>query len=67
MRSWRVRLSTWIVWIQIPGPTELEVDKSSLGIGFKHMHEVSRIKSPLASLVELRSRMPDYLFESANA
>jgi hypothetical protein len=46
--------------------TSLEVDKSSLAIGFNHMHDVSRIKAHLASLVEIRSRMPGYLFASAN-
>ena len=45
----------------------LEVDKSSLAMGYKDMHDVSRIKSRLASLVEIRSRMPNYLFEGANA
>jgi hypothetical protein len=47
--------------------TSLEVDKSSLAIGYKDMHDVGRIKSRLASLVEIRSRMPNYLFEGANA
>ena len=47
--------------------TSLEVDKSSLAMGFKHMHDVRRIKPRLASLVEIRSRMPNYLFEGANA
>ena len=46
--------------------TSLEVDRSSLGIGFDRRHDVSRIKSYLASLVEIRSRMPGYLFASAN-
>jgi hypothetical protein len=45
----------------------LEVDKSSLAMGYKDMHDVSRIRSRLASLVEIRSRMPNYLFEGANA
>jgi hypothetical protein len=45
----------------------LEVDKSSLAIGYENMHDVSRIKPRLASLVEIRSRMPNYLFEGANA
>ena len=31
------------------------------------MHDVGRIKAPLASLGEIRSRMPNYLFEGANA
>jgi hypothetical protein len=44
----------------------LEVDKSSLAIGYESMHDISRIKPRLASLVEIRSRMPDYLFASAN-
>ena len=47
--------------------TSLEVDKSSLAMGYKDMHDVSRIKRRLASLVEIRSRMPNYLFEGANA
>ena len=47
--------------------TSLEVDKSSLAIGYKDMHDVHRIKPRLASLVEIRSRMPNYLFEGANA
>ena len=45
----------------------MEVDKSSLAIGYENMHDVNRIKPRLASLVEIRSRMPDYLFEGANA
>ena len=45
----------------------LEVDRSSLALGYKDMHNVSRIKLRLASLVEIRSRMPNYLFEGANA
>jgi hypothetical protein len=45
----------------------IEVDKSSLAIGFKDMHDVRSIKPRLASLLEIRSRMPDYLFASANA
>jgi hypothetical protein len=45
----------------------LEVDKSSLAMGYENMHEVNLIKPRLASLVEIRSRMPDYLFEGANA
>ena len=47
--------------------TSLEVDKCSLAMGFSDMHDVNHIKPRLASLVEIRSRMPDYLFESANA
>ena len=47
--------------------TSLEVDNASLAMGFKDMHDVSRIKRRLASLVEIRSRMPNYLFEGANA
>jgi hypothetical protein len=47
--------------------TSLEVDKSSLAMGHKDMHDTSQIKPRLASLVEIRSRMPDYLFEDANA
>ena len=47
--------------------TSLEVDKSSLAMGFEDMHEVNLIKPRLASLVEIRSRMPNYLFEGANA
>lgn len=47
--------------------TSIEVDKSSLAIGYKNMHDVRSIKPRLASLVEIRSRMPDYLFASANA
>ena len=45
----------------------LEVDSSSLAMGYKDMHDVGRIKARLASLVEIRSRMPNYLFEGANA
>ena len=45
----------------------LEVDSSSLALGYKDMHDVGRIKTRLASLVEIRSRMPNYLFEGANA
>ena len=45
----------------------LEVDKSSLAMGYENMHDVGRIKARLASLVEIRSRMPNYLFEGANA
>ena len=44
----------------------LEVDSSSLAMGYKDMHDVNRIKPRLASLVEIRSRMPNYLFEGAN-
>ena len=44
----------------------LEVDKSALAMGFENMHDVSRIQPRLASLVEIRSRMPDYLFAGAN-
>ena len=47
--------------------TSLEVDKSLLAIGYEDMHDVNRIKTRLASLVEIRSRMPNYLFEGANA
>jgi hypothetical protein len=47
--------------------TSLEVDKSSLAIGYEDMHDVSSINRRLASLVEIRSRMPNYLFEGANA
>jgi hypothetical protein len=45
----------------------LEVDSSSLAMGYEDMHDISRIKRRLASLVEIRSRMPNYLFEGANA
>lgn len=45
----------------------LEIDKSSLAMGYEDMHDVSSIKRRLASLVEIRSRMPNYLFEGANA
>ena len=44
----------------------LEVDKSSLAMGYENMHDVSRIRQRLASLVEIRSRMPDYLFADAH-
>jgi hypothetical protein len=44
----------------------LEVDKSSLAMGYEDMHDVSRIKPRLASLVEIRCRMPGYLFAGAN-
>ena len=47
--------------------TSIEVDKSSLAIGYEDMHDVSSINRRLASLVEIRSRMPNYLFEGANA
>ena len=47
--------------------TSLEVDNASLAMGFKDMHDVNHIKRRLASLVEIRSRMPNYLFEGANA
>lgn len=45
----------------------LEVDSSSLAMGYENMHDVSLIRRRLAKLVEIRSRMPDYLFEGANA
>ena len=45
----------------------LEVDRASLAMGYEDMHNVSRIKPRLATLVEIRSRMPNYLFEGANA
>ena len=45
----------------------LEVDKASLAMGYEDMHDISRIRSRLASLVEIRSRMPNYLFEGASA
>ena len=45
----------------------LEVDKASLAMGYEDMHDIGRIRSRLASLVEIRSRMPNYLFEGANA
>jgi hypothetical protein len=45
----------------------IEVDGSSLAVGYKNMHDVRSIKPRLASLVEIRSRMPNYLFANANA
>jgi hypothetical protein len=45
----------------------LEVDNSALAMGFENMHDVSRIKPRIASLVEIRSRMPNYLFADADA
>jgi hypothetical protein len=45
----------------------LEVDRASLAMGYEDMHNVNRIKPRLATLVEIRSRMPNYLFEGANA
>ena len=47
--------------------TSLEVDNASLAMGFKDMHDVNHIKRRLTSLVEIRSRMPNYLFEGASA
>jgi hypothetical protein len=46
--------------------TSLEVDKSTLAMGFKYMHDISRIEPRLKSLVEIRGLMPEYLFASAN-
>jgi len=45
--------------------TSLEVDGSTLAMGFGNMHETGRIEPRLKSLAEIRSLMPNYLFEPA--
>jgi len=45
----------------------LEVDQTVLALGAKGMHNVHKIESRLQSLAEIRNRMPNYLFEGANA
>ena len=48
------------------GRMSIEVDQSALAMGFRDMHDVSRITSRLRRLVEIRNLMPNYLFASAH-
>lgn len=46
--------------------TSLEVDNSTLAMGFDNAHDISSIEPRLKALVEIRGLMPEYLFESAH-
>ena len=55
-----------IEYLLANGQMSIEVEQSSLAMGFRDMHDVNRIKSRLKRLVEIRNLMPNYLFAGAH-
>ena len=56
--------SKMIEYLLDKGKVSLEVDQSSLAMGFEEMHDVNRIGDRLKTLLDIRDLIPNYLFAS---